>query len=219
MCTFARMRSTTPLSLNSILTALDLDTACLPLLAEAPGHDTLLHAHTPDAIYAAIRDIGHTLQVEAKANQLADDLEERINIVSHKLKFISDENKPRVLFLADVAPIRLVDNAYLAAIARVAGGIPVSTPTEGAVIDTLVIISEKPVQQLLAALPNWLAMPEWAETEAVKQGNIYLIHHPDHLQQPGALVADDIEILAEIFYPKQFIFGRDEDAWMKFEGQ
>lgn len=212
------MRST-PLSLHSILTALDLDAACLPLLAEAPGHDVLLRAHTPDAVYAAIRDIGHTLQATPQADQLAEDLEERINIIAHKLKFIADESKPQVLFLADVSPVRLIDNAYLETVSRVAGGIPIGALTERGAADVIVIVSEKPAQQLLAALPSLFTMPEWAHTPAAKQGNVYLIHHPDHLRQPGALIADDIEILAEIFHPKQFIFGRDEDAWMKFETQ
>lgn len=212
------MRST-PLSLQSILTALDLDTACLPLLAEAPGHDALLRAHTPDAVYAAIRDIGHTLQAAPKADQLVEDLEERINIITHKLKFITDESKPQVLFLADVSPVRLIDNAYLETVSRVAGGIPISALTERAAAEVIVIVSKRPAQQLLAALPSLFTTPEWAHTTAVKQGNVYLIHHPGHLRQPGARIADDIEILAEIFHPKQFIFGRDEDAWMKFELQ
>ena len=50
----------------------------------------------------------------------------------------------------------------------------------------------------------------------MKNGEVYIVHHPDHLKQPGALIADDIEILAEILYSGQFIFGRDEDAWMRF---
>ena len=218
MCTFAHMRSTS-LSLHSILTALDLDTACLPLLEDAPGHDARLHANTPDAVYAAIREIGHTLHAAPKAEQLVEDLEERINIITHKLKFITDESKPHVVFLADVSPVQFIHNTYLESAARVAGGIPVSAPTEGAAADVIVIISERLAPQLLAALPGLFTMPEWAQTPAVNEGNIYLIHHPEHLRQPGALIADDIEILAEIFHPKQFVFGRDEDAWMKFEAQ
>src|SRR3546814_11524983 len=117
------MRSTL-LSRHSILTALDLDTACLPLLAEAPGHNALLRAHTPDAVYAAIRDIGHTLQATPKADQLVEDLEERINIITHKLQFITDESKPRVLFLSDVSSLHLLDYVYLENLAPAPGRVP-----------------------------------------------------------------------------------------------
>lgn len=216
MCTFASMQSTR-LSIHSILTALDLDAACLPLLEEAPAHDELLRAHTPDAIYTAIRTIGDLLNAPQKADQLIENLEERINIIIHKLKFIADENKPRVLFLDDVSPARVNRNVYLETIARISGGIPVDTSSEPTTAEVIVVVSEQPMPQILTALPTLLAAPEWSEVMAVKNGNVYIIHHPDHLRQPGALIADDIEIMAEILHQKQFIFGRDEDAWMKFE--
>lgn len=212
------MRSTL-LSLHSILTALDLDAACLPLLEQAPSYNELVRANAPSAVYTAIRTIGDTLNATQKANQLIENLEERINIITHKLKFITDENKPHVLFLSDVSPTLIAHDAYLENVARISGGIPVSTFEEAAIADVIVVIGEKPIPHLLAALPPMLAAPEWAKTAAVKNGNVYIIHHPDCLRQPGALIADDIEILAEIFHQKQFIFGRDEDAWMKFEGQ
>src|SRR5690606_39077285 len=104
-------------------------------------------------------------------------------------------------FLADISPVQLVNNAYLETAARIAGGTPIRSLTEGAMPDIMVVISEKPVQQLLAALPTVLATSEWAQTTAVKQGNIFVIRHPDYLRQPGARIADDIEILAEIFHP------------------
>ena len=210
------MRSTR-LSIQSIQAALDLDAACLPLVKEAPVHDELVRAHTPDSVYAAIRAIGDLLNVSKKANELAESLEERINIVTHKLKFIADESRPRVLFLDEVSPAHTIHDAYLEAIARVAGGIPIHADSETTTADAVIVVSEKPIPKLLAELPILLAMPEWSSTAAVKNGQVYIIHHPDHLRQPGALIADDIEILAEILHGNQFIFGRDEDAWMKFE--
>ena len=212
------MRSTL-LSLHSILIALDLDAACLPLIEQAPEHDESMRAHTPEAVYRAIQAIGDTLNASQKANALVENLEERINIIAHKLKFITDDNKPHVLFLADISPIRTITDDYLENLTRLSGGIPLGTPTDVANADVVILVSERPIPQLLASLPVQLTTPEWSQTAAAKNGNIYLIHHPDHLRQPGALIADDAEILAEILYPKQFFFGRDEDAWMKFEGQ
>lgn len=210
------MRST-PLSFHSILTALELDAACLPLLEQSPARDELLYAHTPNAIYTAIHTIGDILNAQQKANQLVEGLEERINIVTHKLKFITDENKPHVLFLADVSPLQVAHNAYLENITRVSGGIPTNALGETAVVDVIVVVSAD-ISRILTGLPGLLTTSELAQTAAVKNGNVYIIHHPDHLRQPGALIADDIEILAEILHQKQFFFGRDEDAWMKFEG-
>lgn len=208
----------TRLSLHSILTALEIDAACLPLLEQAPTYDELVRAHTPDTIYTAIHTVGDTLQVAPKARQLVENLEERINIIIHKLKFIADENKPRVLFLSNISPVQLINDTYLETIARIAGGIPISASADVAIADVIVVVSESPIPRLLTAFPVLLTQPEWAQTAAVKNGNVFIIHHPNHLRQPGALIADDIEILAEILHQKQFFFGRDEDAWMKFEG-
>lgn len=211
------MRSTS-LSFQSILTALELDAACLPLLEQSPARDELLNAHTPDAVYTAIHAIGDALNAQQKASQLVESLEERINIVTHKLKFIADENKPHVLFLADISPLQVAHNAYLENIIRVSGGIPAYALGETAVADVIVVVNTD-ISRILSGLPGLLTTSELAKAAAVKNANVYIIHHPDHLREPGALIADDIEILAEILHSKQFYFGRDEDAWMKFEGQ
>lgn len=154
----------------------------------------------------------------AAPNLDVEDLEERIDIIAHKLKFIADDSKPRVLFLADVSPVQSVTNPYLDILTRGAGGIPIGTTADGTTADVIVVVSNKTTPQLLSALPTLFSTPGWSESVAVKNGSIYLIHHPDYLRQPGALIADDMEILAEILHPKQFVFGRDKDVWMKFEG-
>src|SRR5690606_37873889 len=106
-----------------------------------------------------IRVIGDTLQAAPKAHYLVENLEERINIISHKLKFITDENKPRVLFLSDVSPVQLASNTYLETVARIAGGTPISAPLDAVIADVIVVVSEKPIPQLLTVFPALLAKP------------------------------------------------------------
>ena len=208
------------LSLHSVLTALDLDAACIPLLEQAHAHAELVHANTPETVYAAIRSIGNMLNASQTANQLAENLEERINIISHKLKFITEENKPNVLFLNDVSPAKTIYNEYLGNMVRTAGGRTHPNPGEDVWNpDKIIVVSNKPVSQLLNELPKGLSAPEWSQTAAVSNGDVYIIHNGEFLRQPGAEIADDAEILAEILQPKYFVFGRDEDAWMKFEWQ
>jgi len=206
------------LYLHSILEALELDAACISLLEQTPEYQEFIYASTPEAIYRAIRAIGSILNAQQRADLLAENLEERINIISHKLKFIANENKPHVAFFCDDSPISVLEDGYLANLIRIAGGIPqTGIPTEESNPSLLIIFNEKPISQLLTELPQ--ALVNWSKTAAVANNHIYIVHHPDYLRQPGALIADDAEILAEIFYPKYFVFGRDEDVWMKFEWQ
>jgi iron complex transport system substrate-binding protein len=208
-----------PLSLHSILDALDLDAVYIPLLEQAPTYAELLQANTPETVYSAIHTIGDVLNTSQKANQLIENLEERINIITHKLKFITEDNKPTVLFLNDVSPAKTFYNEYLGNLTRIAGGrIHADTRNDVQNPDMIIVVSDKPVSQLLTELPNGLSTPEWSQTAAIKNGKVYIIHG-GFLRQPGTMIADDAEILAEILQPKYFIFGRDEDAWMKFDWQ
>ena len=214
--TFASMQNPL-LSLHSILEALDLDTACMPLLEQTEEYDDLTQAKSPEAVYAAIRTIGNALNVRIQANQLAEDLEERINIITHKLKFIADEHKPKVLCLNAVSPMEIAHNEYLDNLVRIAGGINFfDTENEALNPDILIINANIAIPQLLSELPNALSTREWSQTNAVSNDNIYVVHDGRYLRQPSTNIADDIEILAEIINPQYFIFGRNEDVWMKF---
>jgi len=220
LLTFALMQSPL-LSLHSIFDALDLDAVYIPLFEQSPTHVDLISANTPETVYNAIQEIGNILNASQKAAQLVENLEERINIISHKLKFILEENKPNVLFLNDVSPAKTIYNEYLGNMVRVAGG-RIQPGTRDHQVwnpDILIIVNDKPIPQLLNELPNALSTPDWSQTAAISSGNVYIIRHSGFLRQPGATIADDAEILAEIINPKYFVFGRDEDAWMKFEWQ
>ena len=205
-------------SSRSVLEALDLDTACLSLLEQTPEYQQLINSDTPEAIYTAIRTIGNILNVHPSADQLAEDLEERLNIIIHKLKFITEENKPKITFLDGISPLTTIYNSYLANLTRLAGGILQPEITGEYNPDILLIFNEEPMVQLLAELPQTLAS-SWSQTRAAAENRIYIIHHTGYLRQPGAWIADDAEILAEILYPNYFVFGRDTDVWMRFEWQ
>ncbi|MBK1439414.1 hypothetical protein JHJ32_05395 [Parapedobacter sp. ISTM3] len=209
------------LSLQSVLTALNLDSACTPLIEQAPLYEKLIHAVTPQSVYAAIREIGETLNVQQPANQMAEDLEERIDIIIHKLKFIANDNKPRVLALYDVHPLKIAHNEYLASLVQICAGISYPGDITASIWnpDIIIVINDKPMPRLLDELPATFSDPAWRQVNALANNQVYIVHNSNYLHQPGALIADDAEILAEIIHPKYFVFGRDEDAWMRFEWQ
>ncbi|WP_353184912.1 hypothetical protein [Parapedobacter lycopersici] len=205
------------LSLHSILEALTLDQACISLLEETAKYDQLMDATTPEEVYTAIRTVGKVLEAGDAADHLAEGLEERINIIRHKLKFIPREQRPTVLCLQEISPVMLAQGAYLDGLIDIAGGVSYTNWDQDHFNpDIVVLINNRPVPDLLNELPTALATRYWADTNAVKQNNIYLVHHSQYLRQPGAGIADDAEILAEIINPLYFIFGRDADVWMPF---
>src|SRR5690606_11456826 len=200
------------LSLEQILLALGLDDTSRHHIEQSAVYPGIRKAHTPKDIYEALRTIGTLTGVADRVEILVEPLEERTNIIAHKLKFIEDEQKPTVACVQDLsAPIGTPHN-YLDALIRLAGGMPASEIQP----DIMIIISDKPVSAVFAELPALLSSPTWATAPAVINNQIFIIQDPQALRRPGLRVADDAEILAEIISSKYFVFGHEGNAWIRF---
>ncbi|HLW50925.1 MAG TPA: hypothetical protein VKZ78_08125 [Sphingobacteriaceae bacterium] len=166
-------------------------------------------------------DAYHSLQAFVGANHRPDEIEnieERIGIVIHKLKFIPDSQRTKVTYLRETAPWQFARETYVDQAIRLAGGIPQTDPSQADFApEVLIILSDKPVANLLGELPATLSSSFWPDTNAVKNNQVYLIHHPEYLRTPGLYPADDVEILAEIINSGYFVYGRNEDVWMQFD--
>ncbi|QNL50424.1 hypothetical protein H8S90_02025 [Olivibacter sp. SDN3] len=203
-------------TLVSVVKALELDEACVQLLEKYDlGIDSI---KTLSGVYDFILKVGDILNVTERASSLKESFEERINIVVHKLKFIDEDQRPRVGIIDNISSADVVQDAYLDSLVRTAGG---KVPMEGGVDlepELLLVISkEKPIHELLFDLPSLLEQPMWKETAAVKNNKVFLLDGSKGLTKDVSKVADDVELLAEIMYPNYFIFGGDGESWMKFE--
>ncbi|SEM37295.1 iron complex transport system substrate-binding protein [Olivibacter domesticus] len=204
--------------LTPLINALDLDEACVKLL-ETNEEVNLLNITNIEQIYQWIADVGKALDVEKRAEALVEELEERINIVIHKLKFIEEGQKPKVLVVEHNA---LDDDGkgYLRSIIETAGGKPYK-PELGDTNPGLIVFltKEKGMYELLGELPVTLEQVEWKNTDAVKNNKIFLVDGAKHLKGNLMQIADDVELLAEILYPQYFVYGGSGESWLKFELQ
>lgn len=201
------------LSLEHILPAVGLDETSRHLIEQSAAYPGIKNAHTPHEIYEAIRSIGTLTGVTDRAETLVESLEERTNIIAHKLKFIGDDQKPLVACVQDLSTKTHSPHHYLDALVRLAGGIPSLDKQP----NILIIIPDGPVASVVGELPALLASPTWATTPAVVNSQVFILQDPQALRQPGLRVADDAEILAEIISSKYFVFGHEGNAWIRFE--
>lgn len=172
-----------------------------------------------EKLFDFILSIGIAEEKTSLAEGIVFDLEERINIVKHKLKFIKDDVKPKVLCLTSIHPLSIETNPYLAEIIQISGGKPYNLgQEEGGVLNPgiLLIISDQ-MERLFGDLAVLLSLDEWKSTDAVKNNAVFLLDGSKHFSGFGLQVADDIEILAEIFYPQQLTFGGNGETWVQFE--
>lgn len=174
---------------------------------------------TEDELFTFIRKIGEEGDQFEKAAELIFDMEERINIVKHKLKFIDESAKPSVLVLSDVIPPVFETSHYLAHLIRMAGAKPYDAQVaEDKVFNPDVILLVSPqMEKMFGSLASLLMLDEWQQTNAVKNNRIYMIDGANHLQGMGIGLASDVELLGEILYPQYLTFSGKGESWLPFE--
>lgn len=171
----------------------------------------------PKNLLNTLLKIGNQTNHIQEAEQLVEDIQDRLDILTHKLKFIAPEHRSKVLYLQDINPVIETPDPYLDKLIRIAGGIPHPIGSQHHLNPNIIIIvSDKNIAQVLTEIPNVFSTGIWKEMDAVKNNRIYIIHNSLYLRNGGVLLPEDAEILAEIINPGYFIFGRDEDVWMNF---
>jgi len=73
------------------------------------------------------------------------------------------------------------------------------------------------IERTLKEIDLLLQLPGFADLQAIKNKRFYIADGNQYFNRPGPRIVDSIEILAEIIYPKQFIFGYEGEGWIKFE--
>jgi iron complex transport system substrate-binding protein len=72
------------------------------------------------------------------------------------------------------------------------------------------------MERTLQEIHLLLDLEGWNELKAVKSNRVYLADGNQYFNRPSQKLVDTIELLAEIIHPKQFIFGFEGKAWLKF---
>lgn len=195
-------------------------------LLEKDAEIISLNPNSLGDILNEIRLIATTLGVQARGEVLIEDLEERINIVRHKLKF--HEQKPRVACIEWLAPLMVAGN-WTPEMVEIAGGVSVLAESgkHSPFVDFTAIQAADPevivimpcgfsIERTLAEINLLLELPGWTELSAVKNDRVYIADGNHYFNRSGPRIVDSIEILAEIIHPKQFIFGYEGEGWVKF---
>ena len=179
-----------------------------------------------DDVYGDIRMIAGQLGVENAAEELLELSAERINIIRHKLKFITE--KPTLACIEWLSPLMMAGN-WTPEIIEIAGGLPILTEAgkHSSYINFQDILQAEPdiilimpcgfsIQRTLQEISLMLDTPGWADLKAVKTHRVYLADGNQYFNRSGPRMTDSIEIMAEIINPKQFIFGYEGNGWVHF---
>ena len=186
-----------------------------------------LEPNTLADIFREIKEISVTLGVEEAGNQLLEDLEERIDLVKHKLKFFPA--KPKVALIEWLSPIMVAGN-WIPELVEIAGGFPLLAENgkHSPFVEWQQIYDANPdilvvapcgftISRTLQEIDLLLNLPGWRDLEAVKNNRVYIADGNAYFNRSGPRIVDTIEILAEIITPKYLSYGYEGKGWIKFE--
>mgnify|MGYP003576492099 CR=1 FL=1 len=152
-----------------------------------------------------------------KGSNNSEELQDRIDIIIHKLKFFPE--KPKVALLTWGQPLMLAEG-HLANAVEIAGGESLSTLSEEEFSNPEVIIFAPENLNMEAAIKDVHLLLDndiISRSKAVQNNRFYIADGQEYFSQKGTKAIDALEILAEIITPKYFSFGFENKAWVKFE--
>jgi len=186
-----------------------------------------LQPETLNDIFNDIRRVADQLGVSAEGDALLESLNERVDLIRHKLKFIAD--KPAVACIEWLEPL-MVSGNWMPELVDIAGGRSILAENgkhspyvnweavQAADPDIIIVMPcGFGIDRTLKEVGVLLALPGFTELKAVKNNRLYIADGNQYFNRSGPRIVDSVEILAEIINPKQFVFGYEGNGWMKFE--
>ncbi|MCR8559342.1 cobalamin-binding protein [Mucilaginibacter sp. BJC16-A38] len=185
-----------------------------------------LQPNSLDDIFNDIKTVATALNVTHQGDEVIEVLQERVDIIRHKLKF--SDSKPTVACIEWLEPMMLSGN-WVPELVSLAGGTNILTEAgkhspyvhwDNIRLHDPELILVMPcgfsIERTLKEVDILLQLPGFNELKAVKNNRVYIVDGNQYFNRPGPRIVDSIEILAEIIHPKQFIFGYEGDGWIRF---
>jgi len=179
-----------------------------------------------DDIFEDIKTVAQALDVPDAGNILIEDLQERVDIIRHKLKYV--ESRPTVACIEWLEPL-MVSGNWIPEVVSTAGGSSILAEAgkhspfvkweniQQANPDVIVVMPcGFSIERTMKEMNILLELPGFAELSAVKNNRLYITDGNQYFNRPGPRIVDSIEIIAEIVHPKLFNFGYEGNGWIKF---
>lgn len=159
------------------------------------------------------------LGVSERNEALAEELQERVDIVVHKLKFFPD--KPQIAFISDLNEIVVAYDEPLNNIVSKAGGNLIYANSWESLIDMnpdilILSLNGESIESSLPKVSGLIQMPNFTELKAVKENKIFILKNNLLKSESATDKVDVLEALAEMITPKYFNFGLEGNVWVNF---
>ena len=178
------------------------------LLEQAKIPTYIVNPRNVVEVIETIRIVGRLCGIEAKADQLAQGLKDRLDRIR---KGVEKQKKPLVFLQINLHPIMTVNrNTFHQDIITLAGGINMSADSSISYprISIEEVIRKKPEVMIISSMDRggefekarqeWL---KWTSIPAARDGKVYLIDS-DLIDRPSPRIIDGIEEMARLIHPE-----------------
>ena len=170
-----------------------------------------------EEMFNTIERIGEVMDVAGRAKRYIKLLKNRIKHISVLTEQIDIQKQ--ILFLEWLNPT-MVAGGWIPDLIEITGAVHLLTSKgdkahkisfdELKNLDPEVIILGSrglKVDEIMDEIGKMEYYPKWEELEAVKNKQVYVVDSADHFTKPGPRLIDSLEVLCDMFYPNNFLFG------------
>lgn len=167
-----------------------------------------------DGLYAAA-------QLEDK--DMAEQWEERLELIKHKVKFV--KNRPNIVCLENIDPL-LVSGKWIPELIYNAGGqalysemgadakeISIEELQKLDADGIIISIPEKTLVEAKEIVLSVLNTEVWQGMRAVQKGHVFVADGEKYFHTPGEGLIETGELIAEILQVNQFYYGMEGESW------
>jgi len=185
-----------------------------------------LEPNSLDDVWADILRVGAALGASARAEQLIDELQSRMDDIVQRTHWL--DSNPTVAYIEWIDPLMAGGN-WMPELVEMAGGVnlfgeagkhsPWMTWEELVTKDPDIIFVSPcgfDIQRTLQEMHLLGGKPEWKSLKAVAGGRVVVADGNQYFNRPGPRLAESLEILAEIIHPNVFHFGHEGNGWVKY---
>jgi iron complex transport system substrate-binding protein len=178
-------------------------------------------------IWTDIQSVGDALGASARAEELVDQLQSRIDEIVQRTHWL--QTNPTVAYVEWIEPLMAGGN-WMPELVQIAGGVnlfgeagkhsPWMTWDELIAKDPDIIFVSPcgfDIERTLQEMHLLSSKPAWATLKAVQSGRVFVADGNQYFNRPGPRVLESLEILAETIHPNVFHFGHEGTGWVRYD--
>jgi iron complex transport system substrate-binding protein len=186
-----------------------------------------LEPNNLDDVWNDFRHVGEALAVPSQAEQLIDNLKNRLAVISEKAR--TAKSRPTVAAIEWLGPLMAGGN-WMPELIEIAGGrgLFARAGEHSPWLEWKTLIEADPevilllpcgfkIAQTIRDLNLLTENPQWANLRAVKADRVHLIDGHHFFNRPGPRLVESAEIVAEILHSDLFQFGHRGTGWIPID--